>query len=112
MMVVIQDGLSGNGMSIVFTVVFITLLIYLLLTIVMGNKEKRKLEKARDLIEEGHQKILNGTTDDGYYRESVERNPNTQTSIPEYGRKPEARSDLVKEDDYVEWSKYWSHNSK
>ncbi len=99
-------------MSIVFTVVFITLLIYLLLTIVMGNKEKRKLEKARDLIEEGHQKILNGTTDDGYYRESVERNPNTQTSIPEYGRKPEARSDLVKEDDYVEWSKYWSHNSK
>ncbi|MBQ7430279.1 hypothetical protein [Butyrivibrio sp.] len=66
---VIHDGLSSISAAIIFMIIFITIILYLLYMIAVSSAEKRKLKKARLLIEEGHRKAINGKKNDGIYQE-------------------------------------------
>lgn len=110
-MVVITDGLSGNGLAIIFIIIFASLLLYLFCTSSINKKEQKKLKDAKQLIQDGHAKILNGTTDDGCYREFVTSKDGTPTLETE---KIKPVDDLDQTEEFSEWEDYWgsSGNAK
>lgn len=103
-MIVITDGLTGNGLAIIFIIIFSALLLYLFCTSSINKKEQKKLEDAKQLIQEGHAKILRGTTDDGYYREFATAKDGSHTIETDKIRPVE---DLDKSEEFSEWEDYW-----
>lgn len=74
---IIQDGLSSRSAAILFMIAFMTIIIYLLVTLKACLSETKHLKQAKRLIEEGHHKALHGKKDDGFYQE------NRRTKTPE-----------------------------
>lgn len=67
--IMIEDTMNGTAPAAVFMIIFLSIILYLVLTI---SVEKTRYDDLRDvsrMIETGHRKAMNGKRGDGMYRE-------------------------------------------
>ncbi len=67
---VINETISSLSAGIVFAIIFLSILLYMALTGKEERKRYNKIKRAKDLIEEGHNKALQGSRYDGIYKET------------------------------------------
>lgn len=67
--IIVQDGIQGQRLAILFIILFATMLVYILKTSGYSRREREKMEQAQKLIREGHEKAMHGSAFDGMYRE-------------------------------------------
>ena len=90
---VIPNGLSSLSAAIVFSIIFGSMILYLLAMIASSANEAKKIKKATSLIEEGHRRAVNGKRNDGIYREDKHRK-----QVEEIEECKQAARDLAKQD--------------
>ncbi len=79
--IIVNSSISINSIAYVGICVFACMFIFFFLQEKRTKEELKKIKRAKELIEYGHEKALNGRKNDGFYKETkVERaSVNTET---------------------------------
>lgn len=65
----IEDTMNGTAPAAVFMIIFLSIILYLVLTISVEKTRYDDLKDVSRMIETGHRKAVNGKRNDGLYRE-------------------------------------------
>lgn len=68
--IVIENTLNHFSIPCLVGICFLSIIIYLYISIYNDKRYKDKLRNAEMLIREGHEKALHGRKDDGVYQET------------------------------------------
>ena len=88
---VITDSLTGKAPAILFIILFSSISVYLFASMIIQKSESRKMSKAATLINEGHNKALQGKKDDGFYSEQKKLKHELKENMEEDDRLCEAQ---------------------
>ena len=68
--ITIIDRSGGFGLPLLILALLSGMIMYLLITIIISKRYVKKLEKAEELITEGHIRAQEGRKDDGIFKET------------------------------------------
>lgn len=66
----INETINGEAPALIFAILFLSFIVYLIILVKSEKTEYNKMQKAKEMIEEGHKKAINGSKHDGFYRET------------------------------------------
>ena len=67
--ITVFSSITGYGLAIIFLIIFLSILMYLIVSASIDKNEENKMKRAKKMIEDGHKKATNGKKDDGIYAE-------------------------------------------
>ncbi len=67
--IIVNSSISIHSVAILGICIFLFVAVYILAATSIAGNEISRMKRARKMINEGHEKALNGRKDDGYFEE-------------------------------------------